>query len=94
MARVLASHWRIAVSGRDLPEFIKTLEDPVKAAVSYARNPPKIGFIFNGQGSSVAHHGAEVDWWRLSGLQASLVKADDILLSYRATWPLMGEDEC
>jgi acyl transferase domain-containing protein len=60
MAKALASHWRIAVSGRDLPELIKVLEDPVKAAVSYAHNPPKVGFIFNWQGAQWHTMGREL----------------------------------
>ncbi|KAK2028337.1 thiolase-like protein, partial [Colletotrichum zoysiae] len=83
--------WRVAISSINCQEdLINALEDPARRTVTLAKEGPRIGFVFNGQGAQWHAMGRDL----ISiypGFRKSLFHACDILQDYGADWSLIEE---
>ncbi|KAF9873136.1 polyketide synthase [Colletotrichum karsti] len=83
--------WRVAVSSlTSLDNLMDSLEDPVKKTVSLAKEPPRIGFVFNGQGAQWHAMGRELIS-AYSTFRKAVLHADVVLADYGADWSLIDE---
>ncbi|KAF4889745.1 Highly reducing polyketide synthase azaB [Colletotrichum fructicola] len=83
--------WRVAISSLNWQQdLIEALDDPVKKAVTLAKEPPRIGFVFNGQGAQWYAMGRELISVYPT-FQKSLLHADVVLADYGADWSLVEE---
>ncbi|KAH9236479.1 hypothetical protein K456DRAFT_1790252, partial [Colletotrichum gloeosporioides 23] len=83
--------WRVAISSLNWQQdLIEALDDPVKKAVTLAKEPPRIGFVFNGQGAQWHAMGRELISVYPT-VQKSLLHADVVLADYGADWSLVEE---
>ncbi|KAL2875455.1 hypothetical protein SGCOL_009367 [Colletotrichum sp. CLE4] len=83
--------WRVAISSSDCEaSLIEALENPSKKAVTLAKDPPRIGFVFNGQGAQWHAMGRELIPV-YSIFRKALLHADVVLGDYGADWSLVDE---
>ncbi|KAK2770358.1 polyketide synthase [Colletotrichum kahawae] len=83
--------WRVAVSSLNCQQdLIEALDDPVKKVVTLAKEPPRIVFVFNGQGAQWHAMGRELISVYPT-FQKSLLHADVVLADYGADWSLVEE---
>lgn len=83
--------WRTSVSASNIDSLIRALEDPTKVSVIHARDSPKIGFVFTGQGAQWYAMARELIHGPYPAFQDSLSKATIVLKRYGATWSLIGK---
>ncbi|KAK1447450.1 type I polyketide synthase [Colletotrichum melonis] len=83
--------WRVAISSTGFEaSLIEALEDPVKKVVTLAKDPPRIGFVFNGQGAQWHAMGRElISVYTV--FRNALLRADIVLGDYGADWSLVEE---
>ncbi|KAF6790728.1 polyketide synthase [Colletotrichum sojae] len=83
--------WRVAISAFNCEQdLIEALEDPAKKAVTLAKEPPRIGFVFNGQGAQWHAMGRELIAV-YPVFRKALLHADVVLSDYGADWSLLEE---
>ncbi|KAJ0299111.1 hypothetical protein COL516b_009363 [Colletotrichum fioriniae] len=83
--------WRVAISSTDCAaSLVEALGDPVKKAVTLAKDPPRVGFVFNGQGAQWHAMGRElISVYAV--FRKALLHADVVLGDYGADWSLVEE---
>ncbi|KAI1744483.1 reducing type I polyketide synthase [Xylaria scruposa] len=83
-------NWRIAVSAGSLPQLEEALSDTTHRPVQAQSRPPKLGFVFNGQGAQWYAMGREL----LSAYPvflATIETCDATLKSLGAKWSVLEE---
>ncbi|KAL0933408.1 polyketide synthase [Colletotrichum truncatum] len=83
--------WRFAISSMNCQQDLADgLRDSVGKAVTLAKDPPRVGFVFNGQGAQWHAMGRELIALYPT-FQKSLLRADAVLSDYGADWSLVQE---
>jgi acyl transferase domain-containing protein len=85
--------WRTSISALGTESLIKALDDPTKISIANARNLPKIGFVFTGQGAQWYAMARELIKGPYLIFQESLSQATLIFKEYGATWSLLGMEQ-
>ncbi|KAK1977920.1 thiolase-like protein, partial [Colletotrichum cereale] len=83
--------WRVAMSSINCQEaLVEALEDPIRRTVKLAKEAPRVGFVFNGQGAQWHAMGRElISVYPV--FQKALEHADVVLGDYGADWSLIQE---
>lgn len=81
--------WRVAASAQTLDELAGAFADPRLSPV-LALQPPRLGFVFTGQGAQWFAMGREL-MTSYPRFLASLQEADSCLRELGASWSLIGE---
>ncbi|KAK6223142.1 type I polyketide synthase [Colletotrichum tabaci] len=83
--------WRAAISSISCPEDItEALDDPTRKTVALAKEAPRVGYVFNGQGAQWHDMGRElVAIYPV--FRKALLHADVVLEDYGADWSLIEE---
>lgn len=84
--------WAVAVKARSLAELADRLEEPQPKATRAMRTTPRIGFVFNGQGSQWYAMGRELIA-AYPVFDSAIWPADQTLKKYGATWSLHGSSK-
>lgn len=80
--------WLVAVRARTIGELAERLRDPLIKPSSPSK-PPRLAFVFNGQGAQWHAMGRElIDAYPVFG--RSIQEADEILKEYGSSWSLKG----
>ncbi|CCF35610.1 hypothetical protein CH063_01342 [Colletotrichum higginsianum] len=83
--------WRAAISSTSCHEDItEALEDPTRKTVALAKEAPRIGYVFNGQGAQWHAMGRELIAI-YPVFRKALLQADIVLEDYGADWSLIEE---
>ncbi|TQN68831.1 Highly reducing polyketide synthase azaB, partial [Colletotrichum shisoi] len=83
--------WRAATSSINCREDItEALEDPTRKTVALAKEAPRVGYVFNGQGAQWHAMGRELIAI-YPVFRKALLHADVVLEDYGADWSLMEE---
>ncbi|GJC80768.1 highly reducing polyketide synthase azaB [Colletotrichum liriopes] len=83
--------WRVAISSlNSQQDLIRALEDPANQTITLAKDAPRIGFVFNGQGAQWHAMGRElIPVYPV--FREALLHADVSLAYYGADWSLLEE---
>lgn len=82
-------NWRIVIVGATSKELIDALEQPDLTPCRALDAPPRLGFVFTGQGAQWHAMGRELVTGN-SVFQRTLLAADNHLRDLGASWSLMG----
>lgn len=80
--------WRVAVTASTPSELVEALRDPVSKP-AYSRDPPRLGFVFNGQGAQWFGMGRELFAYPI--FRQAMNDADEIIRGFGAPWSLIEE---
>ena len=81
--------WAIAVRANSLADLAKKLDDDSRKATRATQSPPRIGMVFNGQGTQWHAMGRElISAYPVFG--SAVQRATKILQDYGAVWSLEG----
>lgn len=82
--------WTMTVSAADVSELVTSLEDVSTRPIQNTGAPPRLGFVFNGQGAQWFGMGREL-MNAYPVYAETLRKCDRIIASFGADWSIIGK---